>query len=521
MIAPTYQKLASATLLSACLSLLLLTGMFSRPVAATPTQDQLWGELIKGFSIPQRKDAKLTPHLLWYKKNTEYLTRVLNRSRPYLYHIIQKTKKRNLPLELALIPAVESAFRAYAYSPGSAAGLWQFIPSTGKTYGLKQNWWIDERRSLMASTDAALYFLKDMSREFKGDWTLAFAAYNAGAGNVRKAIRKYYEKARKEARKKGKKSVPKPTFWDLPLPKETQGYVPRILALARFLEQHKKHKFTLPNIPNTPLTQAVSTGKQQIDLSLAAELAELPLEKIYELNAGLNQWATPPDGPHQLLLPINHVERFKHNLSNAPAPLVEWRRHTVKKGETMSQIALHYSTTAGMIRKQNRMKNNKLRAGKEITIPIPRKPIDSYTLTESARLAKLQNRKRPGIRHRHVVAKGETLWDIARKYGVSTRQVARWNGMAPKDLLRSGKELVIWRRDRPMPELKKRPAFATKMATQTIYYTVRKNDTLSEIAEKFHTSTRSIRKLNKLKRGAIIKAGETLAIRLDATQATQ
>lgn len=502
---------------------LLLPLLFTPPAgSAAETKESLWSEVIQGFSIAERKDARLTPHILWYKKNTEYLNRVLNRARPYLYHIVKRAKKRNLPLELVLLPAVESAFRAYAYSPGSAAGLWQFIPSTGKIYGLKQNWWIDERRSLLASTDAALYFLKDMSREFKGNWPLALASYNAGAGNVRKAIRKYYEEARKKAKKSGKRGkIKKPTFWDLNLPKETQGYVPRILALARFIELADKHHFQLPTLPNRPLTQAVSTGKRQIDLSLAAELAELPLEKIYELNAGLNQWATPPDGPHQLLLPVTHTERFRNNLELAPAPLIEWRRHKVKSGETMSEIALQYSTTAGMIRKQNRMKSNRLRAGREITIPIPRKPIGSYTLTASARLDRLQNRKRSGIRHQHLVSRGETLWDIARKYGVSTKQLARWNGMAPGDTLQTGKKLVIWSRERPMPELKARPEFATKMATQTIYYTVKKHDTLSQIAAKFHTTTKALRRLNKLKPGAIIKPGETLSIRLDATQATQ
>ena len=501
------------------LALLLLS---TPPSFSAPTKSSLWNEVIQGFSIKQRKDARLTPHLLWYKKNPDYLNRVLNRARPYLYHIVKRAKKKNLPLELALLPAVESAFRAYAYSPGSAAGLWQFIPATGKIYGLKQNWWIDQRRSLLPSTDAALYFLKDMSREFKGDWLLALAAYNAGAGNVRKAIRHYYEDEKKKLKKKKqKRPIKKPTFWDLNLPRETQGYVPRILALSRFIEQADKYNFQLPNIPNRPLTESVSTGNRQIDLSLAAELAELPLERIYELNAGLNQWATPPDGPHRLLLPISHAERFRNNLELAPAPLIEWRRHKVKSGESMSQIALKYSTTAGMIRKQNRMKNNKLRAGKEITIPIPRQPIGSYTLTASARLDKLQNRKRSGVRHQHTVVKGETLWDIARKYGVSTKQLARWNGMAPGDMLRVGKPLVIWSRERPLPELKRRPAFATKMATQTIYYTVRANDTLSQIAEKFHTTTKALMRQNKLKRGAVIKVGQSLAIRLDATQATQ
>jgi membrane-bound lytic murein transglycosylase D len=500
--------------------LLLLASLLPFSVSANTDQSTLWKEVISGLSIQERKDPRLVPHILWYKKNTEYVSRVLERARPFLYHIVKRIKKRNLPMELALMPAVESAFRAYAYSHGSAAGLWQFIPATGKTYGLKQDWWIDERRSVLASTDAALYFLKDMAREFKGDWTLALAAYNSGAGNVRKALRKYHESEKRKQQQKGGKgaTIKRPDFWDLTLPKETQGYVPRILALARFIETHEKYGFKLPDIPNTPLSLPVSTGGQQIDLSLAAELAELPLEKIYEYNPGMNQWATPPDGPHQLLLPATHAERFRHNLESSPVERITWKRHTVKPGESLSQIAIDYHTAITLIRKQNRLKGHKIKAGQTLTIPVPSRPITSYSWSADARLSKLQNRQRPGHKLEHTVAQGETLWDIAREYRVSSRQLAKWNGMAPGDLLPIGKKLVIWREPPKVAELKSRPQFLSKLATQTLYYTVKPNDTLSEIAEKFHTSSAKLRKLNKLNKGDLLQVGQTLTIQLDPTR---
>ncbi len=517
-----YQPWSLKSLLPLSTALTMLLTLSSSPVSAA--EGTIWKGLVNGFAIEGRKDHRLTPHLLWYQKNHDYLDRTLSRARPYLYLIIERFRKNRLPLELALLPAVESAFRAYAYSPGSAAGLWQFIPATGKTYGLRQDWWIDERRSILASTDAAIHFLRDMVREFNGDWLLALSAYNAGAGNVRKAIRSYHQEQQKKGHKRQKSNNvdnTAPQFWDLPLPRETQGYVPRILALARFLEQMDHYRYTPPQTPDQPLSREVSTGGRQIDLAIASDLAGIEQQELYQLNPGLNQWATPPDGPHSLLLPMAAADRFETNLASAPPALIEWRRHTVQRNETMSEIALRYHTTAAIIRKQNRKKSNRLRAGEEITIPIPKAPIDSYTYTSSARLKRLQNKSRNGRRLEHTVARGESLWKISKKYGTTTQQLAHWNGMAPGDTLREGKELVVWIRPRPMPELRARPGFVTKMATSTLYYTVKPNDTLSEIATRFHTTVSSIQRLNKLKNGTLIRPGDTLELQIDATRTTQ
>ena len=475
---------------------------------STPNEKSLWDEIRGGFLLEERRDPRLIQHVLWFKNNQEYLARVLNRARPYLYHIAREAKIRKLPLELALLPAIESAFQSYAYSPGQASGLWQFIPSTGRTYGLKQNWWIDERRSPIASTRAALYFLKDMAREFNGDWLLALSAYNAGAGNVRKAIRQYREKMGSP-----KQEV---TFWELDLPRETRGYVPRLLALARFIEEAERYNFKLPEIPQRPLTTLLDTGRQ-IDLSLAAEFAELPLEDLYRLNAGLNQWATPPDGPHQLLLPSSHAARFKKRLNEISSEsLTGWKRHRVTAGESLSEIALNYHTTVTEIQNQNRLKGDQIRSGDTLTIPIPIQPLERYTLNSGSRLKQLQDRPRPGKRVEHTVHRGETLWDLAQQYGVSSREIARWNGMAPGDLLTTGRRLVLWL---PESSPRSRPDFLEKMATRSISYRVRADDTLSEIAQQFHLSTEELMRQNQISSGDRLMAGDTLTIEIDVTRA--
>lgn len=412
---------------------------------AAPPNGSLWADIRNGFTLDERKDPRLIQHVLWFKNNPEYLTRVLNRATPYLYHIVKRAKKRKLPLELVLLPAIESAFRVYAYSPGNASGLWQFIPSTGKSYGLKQNWWIDERRSPLESTEAALYFLQDMAREFNGDWLLALSAYNTGAGNVRKAIRAYNKE-------KGRVANTHVDFWNLKLPRETRGYVPRLLALARFIEESDKYGYTLPAIPNQPLTIAVNT-KQQIDISLAAKLAELPQKDIYQLNAGLNQWATPPDGPHQLLLPHTHANRFNNNLKKVDhKQFTKWDRHTVSAGDSLSEIAKQYNSTVIAIQQRNQLDSHTIRTGDVLFIPSPMDP-----------------------------STNKLMEDISRQ---SLEQ----------------------------------PYFIAKMATQTITYKVKPDDTLSEIAEQFYISTRELMRQNNINDGDILRAGTMLTITINVTE---
>ncbi|HED17058.1 MAG TPA: lytic transglycosylase, partial [Gammaproteobacteria bacterium] len=275
------------------------------PPAPPPAAQDLWARLRSGYRLPDADHKRVGSHLQWYVKHPEYLNRVIDRAEPFMYFILDEIDKRNMPAEIALLPIVESAFQPFAYSHGRAAGIWQFIPGTGRMYGLKQDWWYDGRRDVIAATHAALDYLNALNKHFKGDWLLALAAYNSGQGTVDKAIR--YNRKRK-----------RPTdFWHLRLPKETRGYVPRLLAISNVFADPDQHGLQLRSLENKPQILIVSTGSQ-LDLALAADMAGIDLERLYKLNPGYNRWATDPAGPHQLVLPIANVEPFNIALASLP-----------------------------------------------------------------------------------------------------------------------------------------------------------------------------------------------------------
>lgn len=229
--------------------------------------------------------------IAWYARHQAYLDRVAERATPYLFHIVEEIERRGMPMELALLPIVESAFHPFAYSRSHASGIWQFIPGTGRNYGLKQNWWYDGRRDIVAATDAALRYLDKLNKEFHGNWLHALAAYNTGERNVGRAI--------KRNRKAGKQT----DFWSLRLPRETRGYVPSLLAVAELLAEPEKYGITWQTIENKPYFTQVDIGGQ-LDLATAAGLADLSMDDLYTLNPAFNRWATAPDGPHHLLVPV-------------------------------------------------------------------------------------------------------------------------------------------------------------------------------------------------------------------------
>lgn len=271
------------------------------PAQNTEPTPNIWPRIQAGFTMPTDINHQaLKSELSWYASNPLYMQRVLQRAEPFLYYILEETEKRKLPAELVLLPIVESAYQPFAYSHGRAAGIWQFIPATGKAYGLKQNWWYDGRRDIYASTEAALNYLEQLNKMFKGDWMLALAAYNSGSGTVRRAI------------KRNKKQNRPTDFWHLQLPKETRAYVPKLLALKELIANPEKYALSLHFIANTPGFKQVKITTQ-IDLALAAKLAEIDLKTLYNYNPGFNRWATDPDGPHTLLLPIKAADTFETN----------------------------------------------------------------------------------------------------------------------------------------------------------------------------------------------------------------
>ncbi len=476
--------------------------------AKTTTQD-LWDRIRSGYALePAAKNhPKVATHEQWYTKHPKYIERTFERARPFLFEIVERLEAENMPLEIALLPVVESAFQPFAYSHGRASGLWQFIPSTAKHYGLTIDWWYDERRDVLASTEAAINYLNRLNKRFKGNWLLALAAYNSGEGTVERAIRK-------------NKRNNKPTdFWHLSLPKETRGYVPRLLAISNIIADPQRFKVNLKSIPDEAQLEEVNVGSQ-IDIALAAELADMNIEAIYSLNPALNRWATPPNGPHTLLLPKEKVAAFNRKLNQLPASQrIKWTRHRVKAGETLGHIAQKYRTTTAVLAQVNNIKGSLIRIDQHLVIPVAQRSAISYSLSADQRLEKTKHRPRQGKKKiTHIVRKGDNLWDIAKKHNVKVSSLATWNGMAPKDTLRIGQKLVIWtQQKRTASTHTHRP---TK--TQRIHYTVRKGDSLSRIAANFNTTIAKIKKWNRpLKKQKYLQPGQVLTLFIDVTRTAE
>ncbi|VAW92392.1 Membrane-bound lytic murein transglycosylase D [hydrothermal vent metagenome] len=471
----------------------------------------LWERIRNGFSMEERQHKRIDQQLKWFARHQEYMDRVAERAQPYMHYIVEQLEANNIPLEIALLPIVESAFKPFAYSHGRASGIWQFIPATGKRYGLKQNWWYDGRRDVYASTDAAIRLLTALHKEFKGDWMLALAAYNSGGGNVRKAIR--YNK--KRGRPTG--------FFHLRLPKETKYYVPKLLALKELIAHPEKYNIELKPIRDEPFLQKVELDSQ-IDLALAAELAEIPLDELYRLNPGFNRWATSPSGPHHLLVPIANAKTFTANLADfPPEKRIRWIRHTIKKGETISTIARKYQISTNTIKRVNRIRGTRLRAGHGLTIPVASKKLSTYKLSANQRKSKQQNINRKGTKVTHIVQSGDTFWDLAQRHRVGVRQLANWNSMAPRDTLVPGQSLVIWSRNNSSKTDYHDPTHISapprRKVTQRIGYRVRSGDSLTRIANKFRVSVNQLLRWNKrVKKSKYLQPGQRIVLYVDVTK---
>ena len=455
------------------------------------------------FTINEPMNRRTEMERNWYVRHPDYLERVFNRGQRYLPYIVAELKRRDMPMELALLPIVESAFDPFAYSHGRAAGLWQMIPGTARRFGIEQNWWYDGRRDIVDSTRAALDYLEYLYELNEGDWLNAIASYNSGEGNVRRSV--------KRNRKAGKPD----DFWNLKLPRETSMYVPKLLALVDIVKDPARFGLTLPTITDTPQFVVKDIGSQ-LDLALAAELAGTDLDTIYAYNPGYNRWSTDPKGPHRLVLPVDVADGFETALADVPVrERIRWKRHKVGFGETISEIALKHSTTVSAIREANNLRGNTIRAGNHLLIPVASKPLSAYSKSADARLAEKQNRKRSGNKIEHVVASGESFWTISQKYKVGTRQLAAWNGMAPGDTLPVGRKLVVWTNVEELPRTS--PNAALGNMTRKLHYKVRNGDSLYLIANRFRVSINDIARWNKLDKNKILRPGQTLTMYVDVT----
>ncbi len=471
-------------------------------------ETDLWKRLRQGMQLEELSEhQRVAIHIKNYSRHQHYIDRVVDRAEPFLHLIMEQIDERNMPAEIALLPIVESAFQPFAYSHGRAAGIWQFIPGTGRMYGLEQDWWYDGRRDIVASTNAALNYLESLHKRLNGDWLLALAAYNSGSGNVWRAIRK-----------NKKKGLPI-DFWHLDLPDETEAYVPKLLAISKIIAKPEHYNISLKPILNEPRVVEVETASQ-IDLALVAKLADMSIEDVYRLNPAFNRWATAPDKKHKLLIPVEKENLFREGLANTPKEkFVQWKRHKIKSGETLSHIAKRYQTTVKLLSSVNQLNNNRIRQGKHLLIPVAQKTLSDYTLTDKQRTASRLARQGKGHKKIITVSNGDTFWDLSKKYKVSIKTLARWNGMAPGDTLKPGKKLVLWTRSgkkhtNTSPYQRKLPAATVR----TIHYTVRRGDSLALISNKFSVTVKQLRRWNRLPAGKYLQPGQRLKLLVDVTR---
>ena len=461
----------------------------------------LMGRIGKGLVLPPASHSAIDRELDWYVANADYLNRVLLRSERYLHHIVKALQQASMPLDLALLPIVESAYDPFAYSRGRAAGLWQIIPGTGRDLGLKQDWWYDGRRDVLQSTEAALRYLQQLQEQFDGDWLLAVAGYNAGGGSVARALRR--------AATDGKTT----DFWGVRsyLPVETQTYVPRLLALVRLVADPAQYGVSFPPIADEPYFRVIETGGQ-VDMGLAAQVAGMSIDELYRLNPGVNRWATDPDGPHRLLVPVDRADDLAAAVSSPDGlPGVRWIRHVVSAGETLGHLAIEYRTTTMVLREANSLPGDLIRVGQGLMVPQPVGASDGYGLLAAAMTTGgTGTQTGDGRRQAYVVRSGDSLWSVARRYGVTVADLAQWNSMSPQDILSIGRELVVWS-DSPVfvPTANQR--------IRRVTYTVRQGDSLYRISTQFRVSVADLLQWNNISPERYLQPGQQLILFVDVT----
>lgn len=442
----------------------------------------LWLKLANEFTFEVPENSRVAKQRDFYLSHPTYLEQVSKRAEPFLFLIIEQIEINNLPIELALLPVVESTFNPFAYSHAGASGLWQFMPASGDRFGLHQDWWYDGRRDVYASTRGALKYMEILHNYLGDDWLYAFAAYNSGEGRVKRAIAK---------NKKQNKPV---DYWSLGLPKETENYVPKLLALIDILRHHEKYGVELPYIENKQVLTYVDTGSQ-IDLAYAAELAELTVSEIQQLNPAFNHWATSPEGPHKLLVPSSIADQFSLELAKIDEKdRISWDRYKVVAGDSLSVIAQQYQTTTNVLKQINNLNSSFIKIGQPLLIPIASK---SQPISLHQQAARFKTGK-GGDKLFYTVVKGDTLWGISRRHNVTIKQIENWNSFQAGQALYPGQKITLY------------SEVATAM--QSVTYSVRSGDSLGRIANKFNVKTTDLVRWNGLPNGNYIKPGQKIKI---------
>ncbi|HRF74687.1 MAG TPA: LysM peptidoglycan-binding domain-containing protein [Accumulibacter sp.] len=490
----------------------------------TSDSEELFQHLRRGFSMPNINNELVLHHQQWYSNRPDYLRRMVERSSRYLHFIVGELEKRGMPMELALLPMVESAYNPTAYSRSHASGLWQFVPATGKQYKLEQNWWVDERRDTVASTGAALDYLQYIY-ELHGDWHLALASYNWGEGAVGRAINK-------------NKAQGLPTdYLSLKMPEETRNYVPKLQALKNiFSNPNILASLGIHGVPNRPYFATV-TKPTNIDVKLAAQLAEMPVQEFVALNPSHNRPVIKSETP--MVIPADKVATFKHNLETheeSDKPLSSWQAYTLRPGEKLEQVAPRFGMTLASLKAANGIQGRgRVASGVTLLVagqdgadpedvanaatsteqPVVSAPTRLPQVVDQAPVAAAAARTRTQT---HTVRKGETLLAVAQRYDMSLAELRQINKLR-SDRVQHGSKLTVAAPEKasvPAPAAAPRTVVAERdgkpaPAASTRTHTVRKGETLFSIADHYDMSVAEIKQLNKL-RSDRVTAGSTLAV---------
>ncbi|NBY05797.1 MAG: LysM peptidoglycan-binding domain-containing protein [Betaproteobacteria bacterium] len=419
---------------------------------AIPRMDlpmDLWERIRRGFAMPDLESPLVLDRTQWYAARGDYLQRMTDRSSKYLYHIVEEIERRGMPTELALLPFIESAFNPQAVSTARATGMWQFMPATGKNFDLKQNAFRDDRRDVLASTRAALDYLQKLHTQF-GDWHLALAAYNWGEGNVGKAL------ARNQRNQAGL------TYSDLSMPNETRYYVPKLQAVKNIVATPQVYNLQLPHIPNHPYFQTVPLTRD-IDVQLAAKLADVSLEDFKSLNPSANRPVLLAAGTPQLLLPWDNAETFMRNFAlHGEARMASWTAWVTPKNIKVAEAAKRAGMKEADFRALNGIPPHMLiKSGSALLVPrsVRMEEDVSSSIADNGRLD-----LSPEAQLKRLVVKAkpqDNLQSVATRYKVSIEQLAEWNKLSPSSSVKAGQSLVVFVAGKSFPtksQSKKRTA---------------------------------------------------------------
>jgi len=386
----------------------------------------VWQRIRNGYAMREQDSKLIARFERWYASKPDYVERMTERGRRYLYFIVGEVEKRGMPMEIALLPMIESAFNPGAYSTARASGIWQFIPSTGKHFGMEQNWWYDGRRDVISATKGALDYLQKLHDEF-GEWDLALAAYNCGENCITRA----------QSRNR-KRKLPT-NYASLKLPRETKQYVPKLMAVKNIISYPESFGLVLTDIPNKPYFSEVTTTRH-IDVEVVAEMAGISMEEFAALNPAHNRPVILNQEDEVLLLPVATVETFQNNLEHASHPLVSWQACPTKKGDNLDDVASRYGITAEKLRTVNGIHRSvKASNGQTLLVPLNGEQPENEFTAFNTHLPPTDGSMLNAIRH--TVRRGDTMSAIARRYHVKLASLKSWNRGVK--ILRPGQHILV------------------------------------------------------------------------------